>query len=187
MRSFAPILAASLLAAVVGASTAAAGGKYPPAQKCVQYNPVTHQTKCYVKGTPVTPVARPLTPPNGSGSTNGGGTTPPVVTPPVPAPVVNGQITAEGFCVQTLQRGETFVQANVGSFNAGGDWFDLWSSQATVTTADGYVVTLLFEDGHGAIVAPNVPGVGLTCAQPYVSTDGVVANPDWLAGLEPIV
>lgn len=99
---------------------------------------------------------------------------PTTTTPPVqPTPPVKPEEPSQGFCVQTVQRGETFVQANPGSFSPGGDWFALWQSQATVVIA-GQTVTLQYEGGKGVIEAPNVPGVGYTCDQPYVSTDGVV-------------
>jgi hypothetical protein len=94
----------------------------------------------------------------------------------VPAPPVNRQLPVEAFCVQTIERGETFVQAQPDSFKPGGDWYNLWFNNQKVTL-DGHVVTLQYEGGKGVILAANVPGVGLTCGQPYVSTNGVYANP----------
>lgn len=113
-------------------------------------------------------------------------TVPPEVTPPphgTPPPIqatppFNSSEPREAFCVQTAQRGETFVQATTTSFSPQGDWFKLWQTEATVVL-DGHTVTLLFEGGKGVILAANVPGVGLTCAQPYVSTDGVYADPSY--------
>lgn len=177
MRSFAPLALIVAFLAMTVIPVAVAGRGYNP-HPCVQYNQITKACKTFKKGTVVTPVAHPSTPPNG--------TTVPPVTPPVAAPAVSSSEPTEAFCVQTLQRGETFVQANEGSFDQGGSWYDLTVGGATVSL-DGHDVTLLWENGAGVIVAPNVPGVGLTCGQPYVSTDGVVADPGWLAGLEPIV
>lgn len=189
MKNTLSIAAIVALAASL-ASTAAAGGSKPPAG-CIQWNQITKVCKVPAKKGPVvTPVAHPLTPPNGGGTTPppGGGTTPPpVVTPGVPAPPINSQEPVEAFCVQTLQRGETFVQANPGAFDPDGAWYPLFVGQATVIL-DGQSVTLLYEGGKGVILAALVPGVGLTCAQPYVSTDGVYQNPafglrgaDWAA------
>lgn len=103
------------------------------------------------------------------------GTPPPIQAAPAPP-----QENHEGYCVQTKERGETFVLAGVDSFKPGGDWYKLWQTGATVSL-DGHTVTLMNEDGlnghqkgigNGVILAANVPGVGLTCAQPWVTTDG---------------
>lgn len=103
------------------------------------------------------------------------GTPPPIQAAPAPP-----QENHEGYCVQTKERGETFVLAGKKSFEPNGDWWKLWQSQATVSL-DGHTVTLMLEDGlngrqkgigNGVILAANVPGVGLTCAQPWVTTDG---------------
>lgn len=181
MKYLLPLVAALALAATT-VSTAVAGGS-KGANVCVQYNKITHVTKCYPKGTVVTPVAHPLTPP-GTGTTGTPGTpTPPVVSP---TPVTPSGAHAEFFCVQTEQRGNTAVQAYDGAFDANGAWRALTVAGATLDIA-GHTVTLMWEGGKGVIVAPVVPGVGPTCDQPYVSTDGVVANQDWLVGLAPIV
>ena len=113
------------------------------------------------------------------GGDNGGGDPPPTVVLPTPP-----QVNAEDFCVQTFQRGETYVQATPGAFDADGDWFNAWATNATVVL-DGHSVQLLYEGGKGVILAAHVPyqpgnadaGYFATCGQPYVSTDGVYANP----------
>lgn len=93
-------------------------------------------------------------------------------------PPLNTQKPVEAFCMQTAERGETFVQANPDSFKPGGDWYTIWKNQMPVKL-DGHVVTPQYEDGHGVILAAKVPGVGLTCDQPYVSTNGVYADPSY--------
>lgn len=170
-------LALVVLIALI-AATAASATKCPPkpdhgrpphgdnpCKKLEKWNPFTHQC-----------VPIPPTPPQGNPPPHGN--PPPTTTPPPisTTPPVNTNEPREAFCVQTAQRGETFVQATTTSFSPQGDWFKLWQSEATVVL-DGHVVTLLFEGGKGVILAANVPGIGLTCAQPYVSTDGVYANP----------
>ena len=105
-------------------------------------------------------------------------TTSPTTTTVQLPPPLNTQKPVEAFCVQTVQAGETFVQANPGSFKPGGDWYALVTSGATVSL-DGHVRTLQWEDGKGVILAAKVPGVGLTCDQPYVSTNGVYADPSY--------
>jgi len=102
---------------------------------------------------------------------------------PVPAPVPNGNLPVEDYCVQTAESGETYVQANPGAFEPGGSWYDLWVNQAQLNV-DGKIVTLQYEDGHGAILAAHVPdgsaaGYFATCSQPYVSTNGVYADPSY--------
>lgn len=142
----------------------------PHGQSCgplKKWNEYTH--KC---------VTIPPTPPSSEHPPHG---TPPPIQAAPPPPQENH----EGYCVQTKQRGETFVLAGVDSFKPGGDWYDLWQSQATVSL-DGHTVTLMNEDGlngrqkgigGGVILAANVPGIGLTCGQPYVSTDGKYLDP----------
>lgn len=103
------------------------------------------------------------------------------VTPPSPP-----SVPVEFFCVQTKERGETAVQAYEGAFNAGGAWRNLAIAGATLNIA-GHVVTLMWENGAGVIVAPVVPGRGATCDQPEVSTDGKVLHPEYLKGLAPIL
>jgi hypothetical protein len=95
-----------------------------------------------------------------------------------PAPKPNPQLPVEAFCVKTKERGNTFVQANPASFKPGGDWYALWSTNSKVVL-DGHAVTLWFEDGNGVILAANVPGVGLTCDQPYVTADLKYADPSY--------
>ena len=155
-------------AALLAPATAAAHGTHPP------YHPTTpppyHPTTPGHCGNQYHPCPPP-------------GTTPPPNHPTGPppqlsAPPVSPNGPVEGFCMQTTTAGETFVQANAGSFDPGGDWYSLWSSQTPVTL-DGQVLTPQFENGRGVILAALVPGVGLTCAQPYVSTDGVYQNPGY--------
>lgn len=102
---------------------------------------------------------------------------------PVPAPTPSGNLPVEDYCVQTAEAGETYVQANPGSFDPGGSWYSLWLSQAQVIL-DGKIVTLQYEDGKGEILAAHVPdgsaaGYFATCSQPYVSTNGVYADPSY--------
>lgn len=97
---------------------------------------------------------------------------------PVPAPIANPSLPVEAYCVQTVEAGETFVQANPGSFEAGGDWYALEQTGATVIL-DKHTRTLSWEDGHGVILAAMVPGIGLTCDAPWVSTDGVYLDPSY--------
>lgn len=167
-----------LVVALVASSVAAASTcppKNPPRGSrgpCVEYNKYTHV--CHPTPGPTGPpvvTPKPVTPPKGD-------TGPPVS----PLPTLNSSEPREGFCVQTAQRGETFVQANVTSFSPQGDWFKLWQSEATVVL-DGHTVTLLFEGGKGVILAARVPtadgGYFLTCGQPYVTTDGGYADPKY--------
>lgn len=156
-------------AALLAPATAAAHGIHPP------YHPTTpppyHPTTpghCGNQYHPCPPPGTTPPPPNHP-------TGPP---PQLSAPPVSPNGPVEGFCMQTTTAGETFVQANAGSFDPGGDWYSLWSSQTPVTL-DGQVLTPQFENGRGVILAALVPGVGLTCAQPYVSTDGVYQNPGY--------
>lgn len=161
---------AVLLATSILVSTASAGGSKPPAG-CIQWNKITKVCKRFVQSPPVYPVAHPTTPPNGTTTPPSGGNPPPNGNPQ-PAPAPNPNLPVESFCVQTVERGETFVQANPGAFDPGGAWYDLTVSGATVTL-DHHAVTLLWEDGKGVILAAKVPApIGLTCGQPYVSTNG---------------
>lgn len=161
MRSFTPIVAIVALVAAIAVPTAAAGRGHNT-DPCVQFNKVTGACKVFKVGAPVTPVAHPITPP--------GTTPPPVVTPVVPPagggisqiPTLNPNLPVKAYCVATVQRGWTFVQANVGSFDEGGDWFALWSTGATVVL-DGHTVTLDYLGGKGLRDAILDPVVGLTC------------------------
>ena len=105
-------------------------------------------------------------------------TTVPTTTETTPTPTPNPGEPSEGYCVQTSQYGNTFVQAGPDSFKPGGDWYALWKSNATVVVA-GRIVTLQYEDGNGLILAALVPNVGLTCDQPYVDAFMHYANPGY--------
>lgn len=166
------VIVALVLASVAAASVCppkVSHSRPPHGKSCgplYKYNHLTGQC------VPIPPSDKPpvVTPPPGTPST----TPPPIsATPPL-----SSSEPREAFCVQTAQRGETFVQANTTSFSPGGDWFKLWQSEATVVL-DGHVVTLLFEGGNGVILAAKVPGIGLTCGQPYVTTDGKYADPKY--------
>lgn len=158
-----PILTAAMVAMFVAGMTAAVafagngggGGSY---ENCTPTHYGKHH-KCHPKPTTPGATTAPTT------------TTTPTTTSTVPP--VNPQQPVKAFCVQTVERGETFVQANPDSFSPGGDWYALVTSGATVVL-DGHTVTLQWEDGKGVIAAPDVPGVGLTCDAPWVTTDGVV-------------
>lgn len=78
------------------------------------------------------------------------------------------QVNTIGYCVQTLNRGWTYVEAALGSFDAGTEWRALYDSGATVFVA-GHTLLLAAEGDVGLVVAPVVDGLGGTCDQPYVS------------------
>jgi hypothetical protein len=85
--------------------------------------------------------------------------------------------------VQTIERGNTYVQAAPGSFSPGGDWYALWTANAQVVL-DGQKVTLQYENGNGLILAAHVPKPGnagwfATCDQPWVSAEMQYQNPGY--------
>lgn len=176
MRSKIVTAAVALLVAASLIPAASAGGKNHPPKPSgrgsgCQIIPFTNKCKPFPPST-TPPVVTPptLTPPPGGGN-------PPPNQPPVgtPAPPPNPSLPSEAFCLQTKERGETFVQANPGAFDVGGAWYAI-TVAGTPVVLDGHTVTPLWENGKGVILAAKVPGVGLTCGQPYVSTDGVYAN-----------
>ena len=77
-----------------------------------------------------------------------------------PAPVKRPQ---EGYCIPTVERGWTFVQLEVDQFVRDPHWAAILAGLPVVL--DGHRIT---PTGAPAILAGLVPGVGLTCDQPYV-------------------
>ena len=69
----------------------------------------------------------------------------------------------EGYCLPTVERGWTFVQLEIDQFVRDPHWAAILAGRAVVL--DGRRVT---PTGAPAILAALVPGVGLTCDQPYV-------------------
>lgn len=162
-KTIALLVAAVSAAAILVPAASAAG---PPAG-CIQWNKITKVCKRFVESPPVSPVAHPSTPPNTAPCPPSCGPVPvvPVVTPPspiMPTPVIDSGRPVKAFCVATVERGWTFVQANDTSFDVGGDWYALWKSGARVVL-DGHAVTLQYLDGTGVRDATLDPVVGLTC------------------------
>lgn len=85
-----------------------------------------------------------------------------VLTPP--------RVDTTGYCVQTLNRGWTYVEAATGAFDTGAEWRALYDAAAVVFVA-GHELKLAAEGDAGLIVAPIVDGIGGTCDQPWVSND----------------
>jgi hypothetical protein len=78
-----------------------------------------------------------------------------------------------GWCFQTKNQGWTFVDLT-SDFSPvkGASWFDLYLAEATVVL-DGHEVTFAgwesWRKDGGILPAPNIPGVGLTCDNPWLS------------------
>lgn len=112
------------------------------------------------------PVPPPLPPPV---------TTPPPVTLPPPVPP---NVTALGYCVQTINRGWSYVQLYPTAFDPGKPWRTLYDAGATVRVAgiDLVLAGKIESVAVGVIVAPIVKGVGATCDQPWVTGQPAVVK-----------
>ena len=88
------------------------------------------------------------------------------------------QVPQEGYCVPTVERGWTFAQLAVDQPTRDPYWATIFGSRIPVVLG-GHLVT---PTGAPVILAALVPGVGLTCDQPYVpyppgSPYGAAARP----------